>query len=48
MVYLFDLTISGLFDVMDDPPIRYGFTGIFKDSAACGISEKIVSWLFVI
>ena len=41
-------TISGLFDVIDDPPIRYGFIVICSDSAACGNCEKFVSWLFVI
>ena len=30
-------TISGLFDVFDDPSIRYGIIVIFSDSAACGI-----------
>ena len=30
-------TISGLFDDVDDPPIRYGFIVICSDSAACGI-----------
>ena len=41
-------TISGLFVVIDDPPIRYGFIVICSDSAACGNCEKFVSWLFVI
>ena len=41
-------TISGLFDVIDDPPIRYGFILICSNSAACGICEKFVSWLLVI
>ena len=36
-------TISGLFDVIDDPPIRYGFIVFFSDSAACGVCGKIVS-----
>ena len=30
-------TISGFFDVIDDPPIKYGFVVICRDSAACGI-----------
>ena len=30
-------TISDLFDIIDDQPIRYGFTVICSDSAACGI-----------
>ena len=30
-------TISGLYDVIDDPPIRDGFIVICGDSAACGI-----------
>ena len=30
-------TISGLFNVIDDPTIRYGFIVIDSDSAACGI-----------
>ena len=41
-------TISGLFDVIDDPPIRYGFMFICRDSAAFGICEKFVIWFFVI
>ena len=41
-------TISGLFGVIDDPPIRYGFIVICSDSAAFGICEKFVSWFFVI
>ena len=36
-------TISGLFDVIDDPPMRYGFIVICSDSAAFGICEKFVS-----
>ena len=36
-------TIIGLFDVIDDPPIRYGFIVICSDSAAFGICEKFVS-----
>ena len=36
-------TISGLFDVIDDPPMRYGFIVISSDSAAFGICEKLVS-----
>ena len=39
---------SGLFDIIDDPPIRYGFIVICSDSAACGFTGKFVSWLFVI
>ena len=35
-------TINGLFDVIDDPPIRYGFIVIFSDFAAFGICEKFV------
>ena len=30
-------TIKGLFDVIDDPPISYGFIVICNDSAAFGI-----------
>ena len=30
-------TFSGLFNDIDDPPIRYGFIVICSDSAACGI-----------
>ena len=30
-------TISSLFDVIDDPPTRYGFIVIGTDSAAEGI-----------
>ena len=30
-------TISGLFDAIEDPPIRYGLIVIFSNSAACGI-----------
>ena len=33
-------TINGLFDVIDDSPIRYGFIVICNDSAAFGIFEK--------
>ena len=29
-------TISDVFDVIDDPPIRYGFMVFCSDSAACG------------
>ena len=36
-------TISGLLDVIDDPPMRYGFIVICSDSAAFGICEKFVS-----
>ena len=36
-------TISVLFDVIDDPPMRYGFIVICSDSAAFGICEKFVS-----
>ena len=41
-------TISVLFDVIDDSPIRYGFIVICSDSVACGVCEKFVCWLFVI
>ena len=40
------ITISDLFDlfdVIDDPPMRYGFIVICSDSAAFGICEKFVS-----
>ena len=30
-------TISGLFDDIEDPPIRYGFMVICSDSAVFGI-----------
>ena len=33
-------TISGLLDVIDDPPMRYGFIVICSDSAAFCICEK--------
>ena len=33
-------TINGLFDVIDDPPIRYGFIVICSDSAAFGNLKK--------
>ena len=36
-------TINGLLDVIDDPPIKYGFIVIWSDSAAFGICEKFVS-----
>ena len=37
-------TISVLIDVIDDPPMRYGFIVIFSDFAAfVGICEKFVS-----
>ena len=36
-------TINGLFDCFDDPPVRYGFIVICRDSAAFGICEKFVS-----
>ena len=36
-------TINGLFDVFDDPSMRYGFIVICSDSAAFGICEKFVS-----
>ena len=36
-------TIIGLVDVIDDPPIRYGFIIIFNDSVAFGNCEKFVS-----
>ena len=35
-------TISGLFDVIDDQPIRYGFIVIFNDSAAWGVCGKFL------
>ena len=40
--------MSGIFDVIDDSPIRYGFIVICRDSAACDF-EKISFvgfWLF--
>ena len=40
------ITIIGLFDVVDDPPIRYGFIVICSDSAAFGICEKIFKLTF--
>ena len=33
-------TINGLFDVIDDPTMRYGFIVICSDSATFGIFEK--------
>ena len=30
-------SISDLFDIIDDQPVRYGFTVIYNDSAACVI-----------
>ena len=36
-------TINGLFDVIDDPPIRYGFIVICNDSVAFDIREKFVN-----
>ena len=42
------ITISGLFDVIHDPPMKYGFIVIGSDSAAFGICENFVSWFFVI
>ena len=39
-------TISGLFDVIDDPPMRCGYIVICSDSAAFGICKKFVSWFF--
>ena len=36
-------TISGLFDVIDDPPIRFGFIVFCSDSAAFGICENFES-----
>ena len=36
-------TINGLFDVIDDPPMRYGFIVIRSDSAAFGICEMFES-----
>ena len=32
---------TGLFDVIDDPPVRYGFIIICSDSAACYCCEKL-------
>ena len=40
--------INGLFDVVDDPPMRSGFIVFCSDSAAFGICEKIESRFFVI
>ena len=39
-------TINGLFDYIDDPPMRYGLIVVCSDSAAFGICENFVSWLF--
>ena len=36
-------TINGLFDVIDDPPMRYRLIVICSDSAAFGICEKFGS-----
>ena len=36
-------TINGLFDVFDDPAMRYGFIIICSDSAAFGICESFES-----
>ena len=36
-------TINGLFDVTDDPPMRYGLIVICSDSVAFGICEKFES-----
>ena len=36
-------TINGLFDVIDDPSIIFGFIVICSDSAAFGICEKFVN-----
>ena len=36
-------TINDLFDVIDDPPMSYGFIVICSDSAAFGICEKFES-----
>ena len=35
--------MNGLYDVIDDPPSRYGFIVHCHDSAAFGICEKFVS-----
>ena len=35
--------INGLFNFIDDPPMRYGFIVICSDSAAFGICEKFES-----
>ena len=35
-------TIDGLFDVFDDPHMRYDFIVIRNDSAAFGICKKFV------
>ena len=37
--------IKGLFDVIEDPTIRYGFLVICSDSAAFGICENFVDFL---
>ena len=39
-------TISGLFEDIEDPPIRYGFIVICSDSVAFGFSEEVVFFLF--
>ena len=36
-------TISGLLDVIGDPPMRYGFIVICSDFSAFGIYEKFES-----
>ena len=36
-------TMSGLFDAIDDPPMRYGFIVFCSDSAEFGICEKFVN-----
>ena len=36
-------TINDVLDVIDNPPIRYGFIVIWSDSAAFGICEIFVS-----
>ena len=36
-------TINGLLDIIDDPPLKYGFIVILSDSGAFGICEKFVS-----
>ena len=36
-------TNNGLLDVIDVPPIKYGFIVIWSDPAALGICENFVS-----
>ena len=40
-------TISGLLDVIDDPPLRNGFIVISSDTAVFGVCVKFVSCIFV-